>query len=50
MLLPYSNISLPPNQTVSPNKLIQGDNLLALNQLLNLGFEGKIDLVYIDLP
>lgn len=40
----------PLNQTVSPNKLIQGDNVLVLNQLLSLGFEGKIDLVYIDPP
>ena len=32
------------------NILIQSDNLTGLNYLLNNGFKGKIDLVYIDPP
>lgn len=32
------------------NKLIYGDNLEGMQWLLNNGFEGKIDLVYIDPP
>ena len=32
------------------NLLIQGDNLYALQWMLNQGFKGKIDLVYIDPP
>lgn len=32
------------------NILIKGDNLKALNWLLDNGYEGKIDLVYIDPP
>ena len=32
------------------NLLIQSDNLTGLNYLLNNGFKGKIDLVYIDPP
>ncbi len=36
---------------VSPNKLIFGDNLLALKKLINdYELKGKIDLVYIDPP
>jgi adenine-specific DNA-methyltransferase len=47
----YSSVLLKIlNQTVPSNKLIQGDNLLVLNKLLSLGFESKIDLVYIDPP
>ena len=33
-----------------PSKLIKGDNFLVLKYLLNHGFRGKIDLVYIDPP
>ena len=32
------------------NRLIWGDNLLAMQALLNQGYEGKINLVYIDQP
>ena len=32
------------------NLLIQSENLMGLNYLLNNGFKGKIDLVYIDPP
>jgi 16S rRNA G966 N2-methylase RsmD len=32
------------------NLLLHSDNLAALNYLLNSGFKGKIDLVYIDPP
>jgi len=32
------------------NRLIWGDNLLAMQALLNQGYEGKIDLIYIDPP
>lgn len=35
---------------IDNNLLIKGDNLDALNWLLNNGYEGKIDLVYIDPP
>ena len=35
---------------MKPNLLIQSDNLVALNYLLDNGFKGKIDLVYIDPP
>lgn len=34
----------------SPSKLIKGDNLAVLKYLLDNGFKGKIDLVYIDPP
>lgn len=33
-----------------PNKLIWGDNLLVMQALLAQGYEGKIDLIYIDPP
>jgi DNA modification methylase len=32
------------------NRLIWGDNLLAMQALLNQGYEGKINLIYIDPP
>jgi adenine-specific DNA-methyltransferase len=32
------------------NLLIHSDNIIALNYLLDNGFKGKIDLVYIDPP
>jgi len=32
------------------NRLIWGDNLLAMQALLTQGYEGKIDLIYIDPP
>ena len=32
------------------NRLIWGDNLLAMHALLNQGYEGKINLIYIDPP
>ena len=32
------------------NRLIWGDNLLAMHALLNQGYEGKITLIYIDPP
>ncbi|MDR2622909.1 MAG: site-specific DNA-methyltransferase, partial [Dysgonamonadaceae bacterium] len=35
---------------MNKNLLIQSDNLQGLNCLLNNGFKGKIDLVYIDPP
>jgi len=33
-----------------PNRLIWGDNLLIMQALLAEGYEGKIDLIYIDPP
>lgn len=33
-----------------PNRLIWGDNLLIMQALLAQGYEGKIDLIYIDPP
>lgn len=33
-----------------PNRLIWGDNLLVMQALLAQGYEGKIDLIYIDPP
>jgi adenine-specific DNA-methyltransferase len=35
---------------VQMNRLIWGDNLLAMQALLAQGYEGKIDLIYIDPP
>jgi len=32
------------------NRLIWGDNLLAMQALISSGYEGKIDLIYIDPP
>ena len=34
----------------SPSKLIKGDNLAVLKYLLDNGFKGRVDLVYIDPP
>lgn len=34
----------------SPNRLIWGDNLLVMQALLAQGYEGQIDLIYIDPP
>ena len=34
----------------SPNRLIWGDNLLVIQALLAQGYEGQIDLIYIDPP
>jgi len=36
--------------TESPNRLIWGDNLLVMQALLAQGYEGQIDLIYIDPP
>src|SRR3989344_1909144 len=33
-----------------PNRLIWGDNILVMQALLSQGYEGQIDLVYIDPP
>jgi len=33
-----------------PNRLIWGDNLLVMQALLSQGYEGQIDLIYIDPP
>ena len=33
-----------------PNRLIFGDNMLTMQALLGEGYEGKIDLVYLDPP
>ncbi|HJH32264.1 MAG TPA: hypothetical protein C5S50_08855 [Methanosarcinaceae archaeon] len=33
-----------------PNRLIWGDNLLVMQALLAQGYEGQIDLIYIDPP
>ena len=35
---------------IKMNRLIWGDNLLAMQALLASGYEGKIDLIYIDPP
>lgn len=35
---------------IDNNILIKGDNLLGLQWLLDNGYEGKIDLIYIDPP
>jgi 16S rRNA G966 N2-methylase RsmD len=32
------------------NRLVWGDNLLAMQTLLSQGYEGKINLIYIDPP
>jgi 16S rRNA G966 N2-methylase RsmD len=34
----------------NPNRLIWGDNLLVMQALLAQGYEGQIDLIYIDPP
>jgi hypothetical protein len=34
----------------SPNRLIWGDNLIAMETLLKQGYEGAVDLIYIDPP
>lgn len=33
-----------------PNLLLFGDNFTALSSLINSGYSGKIDLIYIDPP
>jgi hypothetical protein len=43
----YEDISF---NKVKMNRLIWGDNLLAMQALLASGYEGKIDLIYIDPP
>ncbi|MCE8422935.1 MAG: hypothetical protein J5U16_03250, partial [Candidatus Methanoperedens sp.] len=35
---------------IQPNRLIWGDNLLVMQALLAQGYEGQIDLIYIDPP
>jgi adenine-specific DNA-methyltransferase len=53
-LLPFTMRSgiLDPEQIdrSKMNRLIWGDNLLAMQALLAQGYEGKIDLIYIDPP
>ena len=34
----------------APNRMIWGDNLLIMQALLSQGYEGQIDLIYIDPP
>lgn len=41
---------LPLQFMIDNNILIKGDNLLGLQWLLDNGYEGKIDLIYIDPP
>ena len=38
------------NISENPNRLIWGDNLLVMQALLSQGYEGQIDLIYIDPP
>ena len=40
----------PQLEPASLNRIYQGDNLAVLNLLLQQGFAGKIDLIYIDPP
>jgi len=39
-----------PEISDNPNRLIWGDNLLVMQALLAQGYEGQIDLIYIDPP
>ncbi|MCL6090882.1 MAG: site-specific DNA-methyltransferase [Candidatus Thermoplasmatota archaeon] len=39
-----------PDVPTTPNRLIWGDNLLIMQALLSQGYEGQIDLIYIDPP
>ena len=39
-----------PNLTNTPNRMIWGDNLLIMQALLSQGYEGQVDLIYIDPP
>ncbi len=40
----------PASASTLPNRLIYGDNLLAMAALLAEGYRGKLDLIYIDPP
>src|SRR4030042_1447168 len=42
------NLSKTTIDKTKMNRLIWGDNLLAMQALLASGYEGKIDLIYID--
>jgi adenine-specific DNA-methyltransferase len=47
----FFNVTTVPMETdLLQNKLIWGDNLLVAQALLNRGYEGKFDLIYIDPP
>lgn len=47
----YEETIVPKGTEIKPiNQFYQGDNLLAMERLLKNGFEGKIDLIYIDPP
>ncbi len=51
LLSPFlSELSKTTIDPVKMNRLIWGDNLLAMQVLLASGYEGEIDLVYIDPP
>ena len=39
-----------PDIPTTPNRMIWGDNLLIMQALLSQGYEGQIDLIYIDPP
>ncbi len=39
-----------PSFPKAPNRMIWGDNLLIMQALLSQGYEGQIDLIYIDPP
>ncbi|MHB8397303.1 MAG: hypothetical protein ACYDAZ_08665 [Thermoplasmataceae archaeon] len=39
-----------PDIPVMPNRMVWGDNLLIMQALLSQGYEGQIDLIYIDPP
>ena len=45
--LPLGGFELDKSQM---NRLVWGDNLLAMQALLSQGYEGKVDLIYIDPP
>ncbi|MGA2461517.1 MAG: site-specific DNA-methyltransferase [Candidatus Bathyarchaeia archaeon] len=46
----FANISKVEINRTKMNRLIWGDNLLTMQALLASGYEGKIDLIYIDPP
>ena len=50
LLLRDGNVTEPEIDKTKMNRLIWGDNLLAMQALLAQGYEGKINLIYIDPP
>jgi len=46
----FEEVERPADKNKAENILVQGDNLRYMSYLINNGFEGKLDMIYVDPP